>query len=321
MIYALFMQGKTLNFITRHLTAQSILSPGGAEKWSVSTVQSILRNEKYSGQAILQKTFCTDFLSKRMKKNEGEIPQYLVENSHPAIVSPEQFDLVQAELERRQTAGTLRQSGVSPFSSRLICESCGAYLGPKVWHSTTPYRRVIWRCNHKYSNGSVCETRHVTEDEVKSAFVKAFNSLISDRSVLLEEHEILMGELTDTAALEQRIAKADEECEVVAELIRKAVDENARAALDPEAYEIRYSALVARYETAKAEGDEAALEKRSRELRRARAAAFFAEVERRASVLAEYDEELWCCTVESVTVLVGGGFKFCFRDGANVAVN
>jgi hypothetical protein len=85
LIYALFMQEKTLNFIARHLTAQSILSPGGAEKWSVSTVQSILRNEKYRGDLLPQKTFCTDFLSKCMKKNEGEIPQYFVENSHPAV--------------------------------------------------------------------------------------------------------------------------------------------------------------------------------------------------------------------------------------------
>jgi DNA invertase Pin-like site-specific DNA recombinase len=337
LIYALFLQGKTVNFIARRLTAQGIPTPGGKEKWSVSTVRSILLSEKYKGEAILQKNFTVNFLEHKMKRNEGELPIFHVENSHPAIVTVEQFDLVQAEWERRSRTPGPQQSGLSPFSSRLVCESCGAFLGPKTWHSTSPYRRVIWQCNRKYAGDAVCETRHVTEDEIRAAFVSAFNSLISDRATLLEQHRAFMEELTDTTVLDRRIAKYTEECEVVSELIRKAVEEigakNApgehfsqhalacRAAQGLSDYEERHNALAARYEAAKAKADEAQAEKRQRELRRARAAAFFAEVESRENLLAGFDEELWNCTVESVMVLVGGGFRVRFKDECEVEIS
>jgi hypothetical protein len=141
-----------------------------------------------------------------------------------------------------------------------------------------------------------------------------------DRSEFISQHRAIMNELTDTADLERRIAKYIEECDVVAGLIRRAVEENASAAVDPADYDDRYNALVARYEAAKEKHEAAAREKRSRELRRAQAAAFFAEVEARDGLLAGFDEELWNCTMESMTVLVGGGFRMRFKDGQEVEV-
>ncbi len=86
LIYKLFLEGKTPSGIARHLTTKGISTPGGKKRWQSSTVQSILTNEKYKGDAILQKTFTVDFLTKKTKPNEGEVPQYYVENSHPAII-------------------------------------------------------------------------------------------------------------------------------------------------------------------------------------------------------------------------------------------
>jgi len=319
LIYTLFLQGKTINYIARHLTAQRIPTPGGKEKWAVSTIQSILRSEKYKGEAILQKKFTTDFLTKTSKINEGEVPQYHVQDSHPAIVTIEQFDLVQAELERRQKIPGPRQSSLSPLSGKLTCESCGAFFGPKTWHSTSPYRKTIWQCNHKYRGEIVCKTRFVSEDEVKQAFVQAFNSLISDRAALLEQHQAMMDEFTDTSALDRRIAKYTDECEIVAELIRKAIEENARAVQNQDEYTARHNALVARYETAKGKADAAQSEKRQRELRRAQAEAFFREIKSRKELLVEFDEQLWNCTVESIAVLDNGGLWVRFRDGQGMA--
>ena len=93
-----------------------------------------------------QKKFTVDFLTKKQKVNEGEIPQYYVEGSHPAIITAIDFDMVQAEIARRQTLGRA-YSGSSIFASKLICGDCGGFYGQKVWHSTDAYRRVIWRCN------------------------------------------------------------------------------------------------------------------------------------------------------------------------------
>ena len=88
LIYSLFIKGKTAGWIANYLTKNNFKTPARKDKWQKSTVDSILTNEKYKGDALLQKTFTVNFLEKKMKKNEGEIPQYYVENSHPAIIDP-----------------------------------------------------------------------------------------------------------------------------------------------------------------------------------------------------------------------------------------
>lgn len=89
-IYSLYICGKTSFYIAKLLTAEGVPTPGGKQKWQASTVESILTNEKYKGEVLLQKTFTVDFLNKKKKLNEGEVPQYYVENSHPAIIRPEE---------------------------------------------------------------------------------------------------------------------------------------------------------------------------------------------------------------------------------------
>ena len=102
LIYKMFLEGKTPSFIANYLTVQEIPTPAKKTVWQPSTVLSILKNEKYKGDAVLQKTFTVDFLTKKKKINEGEVQQYYIENSHPAIIPPETYDLVQIELERRK---------------------------------------------------------------------------------------------------------------------------------------------------------------------------------------------------------------------------
>ena len=124
--------------IAAFLTKQRIPTPAGKEKWQSSTVKSILTNEKYKGDALLQKTFTVDFLSKKAKINEGEVPQYYVEKSHPVIVSAEVFDLAQYEMKRRAKKGR-HTSAASLFSDKLVCGECGAVCGSKVWHGCLSY--------------------------------------------------------------------------------------------------------------------------------------------------------------------------------------
>ncbi|MFR7894163.1 MAG: recombinase family protein [Dysosmobacter sp.] len=170
-IYSLFLSGKTTGSIASLLTREGIPTPP-ARKWAASTVESILKNEKYKGDALLQKAFTVDFLTKKQKKNEGEVPQYYVENSHPAIIDPAEWKLAQRELERRKAIGR-SYSGNSIFSSRLVCGDCGGYFGSKVWHSTDKYRRTIWRCNSKFTGEEKCQTPHLTEEEIKARFLDA----------------------------------------------------------------------------------------------------------------------------------------------------
>ena len=160
LIYRSFMEGMTPIGISHMLEEKGIPSPMKKKKWQDSTVLSILQNEKYKGDALLQKTFTVDYLTKKHKVNEGEVPQYYVTGNHEAIIPPEDFERVQAELARRKAIGR-GYSGSSILASRIICGDCGGFYGQKIWHSNDPYRRIVWRCNKKYDKGQKrCTTPH-----------------------------------------------------------------------------------------------------------------------------------------------------------------
>lgn len=251
-IYRNFMKGSTAHHIAEMLTFRNIPTPGGKEVWSTSTIESILKNEKYMGAALLQKKFTVDFLTKKTKVNEGEIPQYYVEESHPAIIPQEEFELVQAEILRRKELGK-SYSSKSIFSARLICECCGGFFGSKVWHSTSKYRRVIWQCNSKFKGGSKCVTPHFNEEQLKENFILAMNQVLESKDEIIENCLILSKNFT--FAEDSAIEKVAQEMEVVAELTRNLIQQNSVKAMKQELYEAEYEKLVVRYEKLKAKHD------------------------------------------------------------------
>lgn len=209
----------------------------------MGTVSSILTNEKYKGDALLQKRFTVDYLSKTTKVNEGEVPQYYVQNSHPAIIPPDEFDAVQAEMERRKKLGR-PVSCHSPFSAKIICGECGGFYGSKVWSSNTKYRRTIWRCNEKYKGGKPCQTPHLNEDDIKQRFLAAFNVLMGSREELLSNYCLAQQVLCDCTTIDEEIAKLQREIEVVAELARKSIYENTLIAVDQDEFTERHSGYM-----------------------------------------------------------------------------
>lgn len=180
LIYRLFLYGKSPSAIATYLTDEGIPTPSGKKVWRAKVVESILTNEKYKGDALLQKKFTVDFLTKKQKVNEGEVPQYYVTNSHPAITERSFFDILyNIELKTLQDGWALYELP-HPFSGRIICGECGGIYGSKVWHSNTENRSLVWQCNEKY-RGQHCSTPHLTEDEIKAAFLAAFNIVLGNR--------------------------------------------------------------------------------------------------------------------------------------------
>ena len=199
------------------------------QTWQTSSVESILHNEKYKGAALLQKCFTVDFLTKKKKQNEGEVPQYYVEHSHEPIITPEEFDKVQAEFERRKRISR-QYSGKSIFSSRIICGDCGSYFGSKVWNSTSKCRRVIWQCNGKFKGEHKCETPHLDEETIKARFVAALNAVIDSKDNILEDCRLMQATLTDCTGIDTEIESLLEEIEVVTELTKRCIAENSQMA-------------------------------------------------------------------------------------------
>ncbi len=201
LIYALFLQGMSANAIAQELMRRKILSPTGKERWWASSVQNILTNEKYKGDALLQKEYTVDFLQKKMKKNEGEVPQYYVEGDHEAIIDPATFDFVQTEIERRrQMPG---RSSKSVFSAKIKCGDCGSWYGAKTWHSNSKYKCVVYQCNRKYDGEKKCSTPNITEEEIKEIFVRAVNILLSEKDKLIESIQFILSAICDNSKLEK----------------------------------------------------------------------------------------------------------------------
>jgi len=316
LIFSLFLEGMTPHSIAAELTKRGIKTPRGKDVWNQQTIRRMLSNEKYKGDALLQKEFTVDFLQKKMKKNEGEVPQYYVEGNHEAIISPQVFDLVQAELERRKQGGT-RYSGVSIFSNKIKCADCGGWYGSKVWHSTDRYRKIIYRCNSKYKD-TKCETPHVTEDEIKAAFVSAYNRLVSEKAEITANAELIRRTICNTDDLKVEKSKLENEMSVLVEMTQNIVNENARIAGDQDEYQKRYNGLVDRYNTAKSRYDEVVSGIATKEAQSERLENFIRELKAQNGVLTEFDERLWSCMVDFVTVSRKKELTVTFRDGTEI---
>lgn len=253
-----------------------------------------------------------DFLTKKQKVNEGEHPQYYAENSHPAIISQEAYDLAQNEIRKRQGVGAAGRSG-----------ECGGYYGSKVWRSTGKYRRAVWQRNDRYKKkGAVkCRTPHLSETVIQRAFITAFNQILEDKSLYIEDYTDILETLTGTAALDKEAAKLTEECTVVYGLIQRSIEENVRMAQDQDDYNERHNGLLQRYDTAKTRLNTIESEIQSRTVRKEKIQQFLSTFAKRDGLLDEFDEELWCATVESVTVRSEKDVAVLFRDGTKISVN
>ena len=313
-IYKLFMHGQTTSEIAKHLMKKGTPTPAGKKKWYPSTVNSILTNEKYKGSALLQKTFTVDFLTKKKKINEGEVPQYYVENSHPAIIPPEEFDLVQAEIIRRKEIGR-SYSGNSPFASKIICSDCGSYFGSKVWHSNTKYRRTIWQCNHKFKNG--CETPHLYEDKIKEKFLAACQKVLADKEEFINSCKLIRDILAGTSDIDEKIKTTEENYRETETIILSLIRENSEKAQDQSEFEriirpleLKLEELVKRLDTLKDK----------KEKRLARQKALDAVIETADFPLDSFDGASFKSLIEKVTVQRNGKLIFRFLNEFEVEI-
>ncbi len=318
LIFRRFLEGMTPHSIAAELTNMGIKSPGGKDKWNSATVRRMLSNEKYKGDALLQKEFTVDYLQKKTKRNEGEVPQYYVEGNHEAIIEPSVFDLVQTELAKRSKKSEARYSGVSIFSNKIKCAECGSWYGSKVWHSNDKYRRVIYRCNHKFDGNRKCETPHVTEEEIIAAFIKAMNTVITERDEIIANIQLIRQTVCGTADLEEEQDKLRSEMEIVVKLTQGCVAENARTAQNQEDYQKRYDGLVERYEKVKSRYDSIVEAIEEKQAHYEKLGIFIETLKKHGEPITEFDAGMWGSMVEYITVDKEKNMTVTFKDGSEV---
>lgn len=313
-IFREYLEGRSYYAIGKGLTADGIKTAAGNDYWRSSTLRKILMNEKYMGDALLQKTVTTDFLTKKRMVNKGIVPQYYVENSHEAIIPRELFMQVQEEMVRRARfeTGTGKRrvySGKYALSHLMYCAHCGDIYRRTHWQIRGE-KHVVWRCISridKRKSNIDCPSRTLYEEDLHATVVTAFNQLIEQKDELIPSMKIAL-----ERALGQsngpRVAEIDEQLEVMQkELVKKA---NANQGVDSLADEIEAlreekQGLLLEY------ADSVGMKKRFDE--------FEAFLEGQTTGITDYDEVMVRQLIKKITVF-DDHLVFGFKSGIETEV-
>ena len=245
MVFRNYLAGDSVRQIADALNAEGYMTRKG-NGFKPNSILNILANEKYTGNAILGKTFKPDVLSKHRVKNEGQAPSYYVENSHPAIISQELFDMVQAEKERRKNLRSTAKTGRGKYSRKyvlsglLVCANCGAKFRRNGRTVESGEFIPTWVCITHQKDHQACKMRPLKEKEIYAAYERAVKRLLGETNDLME--------IVKQATLEGMNIKKPEDIEEIRSALmqaRKAVLDLFKAKRDGdvsmEEYEVKYA--------------------------------------------------------------------------------
>lgn len=336
-IYRWYLQGATPHSIAKRLMGMGVPNCYGKDKWYDSTVQSILTNEKYKGDALMQKRYTEDFLTKKRRKNNGVLPQYYVEGDHEAIIEPETFDMVQREVARRRS-NNRQHNGKDLLGSCIFCGLCGRQFGPKTWHSNSANRRKIYRCNGMYverrkqgvqsehaetneqNHARKCASPHLYVEEIKQMFVDVINELLARMHGEVYGFWMSLDFDYNISELEAECDRLALEVKMLAGQLDEAIRENAHVTPDQTEHDERYSELTQRYTDAKARYDTVLEDISKKKIGKQMRSEIAEEMNRMPGPIEEFDEELWNVLVDRVTVYSLEDIRCRFKDGTELSM-
>ena len=239
-IYERFLAGDSLSGIAQKLNDLQVPTPSGKGLWQNSTIQSILSNEKYKGDAIINKTYIKDCLSKKVMVNNGERPKYYVENNHPAIIDAVTFGRVQEELARRSGKPKTKQVGTKTeqgkYSSKyamtelLVCGECKTPYRRCTW-TVKGQKKIVWRCINRLDFGKkYCHNSPTVEESIlQRAVMRAIMETAQQNLGVLQTLKVHIGmglqsEQTEDNSMELQIRIAEIDAEFKAMLAKISTD-------------------------------------------------------------------------------------------------
>ena len=329
-IYDLFLSGTPVRGIQEYLNANSVPNINGEPKWARSAIDSILTNEKYCGDVLLQKTYIDDCINKKVKKNTGQLPMYLVQNHHEGIISRETFDATQAELARRSAGkspskknaptGRSRYSSKYALSDRLYCGECGTRYQRCTWRNRDGSKRIVWRCVSRvdYGNKYCHDSPTLDEEPLHRAILAAINSAVKDKDTIIYNLKSAMEkELAPVAGQQLSLSEIDNQLEQLNTEFSKVLAEASESG-NQAAYSNRFREIMQKQIALKAQRDEiqrmlAESGKATAHIEQCRQAA-----ETTPSAITEWDETLIRQVVESVTVETCNEVIVALKSGASI---
>ena len=321
-IYNDFLAGATYLEIAKRLTEENVPTMGGGNRWFSERIKSILKNEKYKGDALLQKTYITDPISKRVKKNNGELPMYYVENSHPAIIERRIFDSVQEEIARRAGKKKVKQTGTKTELGRysgkyaltelLYCGECGTPYRRCTW-SRDGKKKIVWRCvsrldyGKKYCKNSPSVEEIRLHNAIAAAITKKANSEEINIGGIVNHIESF-GSRCDTDGIIQRQRRIAEIEKVIDDLARLNSDEAQSGELDYKFSELYAELYSVKDELEEMQSDVSALDgDMLNEMREV--------VTGLKNHPVEYDDKVVRQLIDCIKVMSADTIKICFKDG------
>ena len=329
-IYDLFLSGTPIRGILEHLNANNIPNVSGESQWAKNAVNSILTNEKYCGDVLLQKTYIDDCINKKVKKNTGQLPMYLVQNHHEGIISRETFNAAQAELARRNAGkspskknaptGRSRYSSKYALSDRLYCGECGTRYQRCTWRNRDGSKRIVWRCVRRvdYGNKYCHDSPTLDEEPLHRAILAAINGAVKDKeNIIYNLKSAMEKELAPAAGQQLSLSDIDNQLEQLNTEFSKVLAEASESG-DQAAYSDRVREIMQKQTALKAQRDEiqrmlAESGKAAAHIEQCRQAA-----ESTPSAITEWDEALIRQVVESVTVETGSEVIVALKSGASI---
>ena len=311
-MYEGYLNGMSIGGIIKDLQERKIPSPTGKEKWSPGTVERILSSEKYKGDFLTRKTFTVDPISKKKKKNTGQVSQYLITNHHPAIIEPEMFDMVQSEMARR---GCIKKndkkkhygkySGKFPFNNLIICGDCGAKYRRTMWVEKNGDKKHVWRCVNRIQDGKKTHCSRsvsINDTYLTKKTVEAINIIYKSRSrvkdILKCSIASLMGD-TEQPMITENMARLEE----LSDLMRDAIFKNATGEMTPKELEKICYEVKTESEKLRKENEEHEMTRKMKSAESSKLKQIFKAVDEMAEELTEIDNTLVRNIIEKMEVI------------------
>ncbi len=334
-IYRRYLKGATLRAIRDWLTQEHIPDATGRSVWNLDTLRNLLTNEKYCGDVLLQKTFIQDCISKKVIKNTGQLPMYLVQNHHEGIVDRKTFDAAQTEVARRSagkspskknsSTGQSHYSSKYALSERLVCGECGTLYRRCTWVKKGK-RRVVWRCTSRLDYGTkYCHNSPtLDEEQLQRSILAALNSAMSQKDKLIQEITGAMelelapipGENMSLADIERRLEEINQETHRL--VVRSTKEKQESGGKGFESYAEQLKALVD--EAAALKEKRVFIQEQQRENAEAtrRIEAATAAMEEASPDISEWEESTIRQLVDTVKVLSADKIEVYLRGGVKV---
>ena len=313
-IFREYLAGESLWDICHSLMRDDIRTGAGKTKWVPSTVRRILSNEKYIGDALLQKTYTVDFLTKKRVKNRGIVPQYYVEGSQEAIVSKEVFRRTQEEIFRRANMRAGKSQRRRTYSSKyalsgmVLCSRCGEIYRRIIWTQPSG-KKAVWRCVTRVEHGpEACDSPTIHEEVLHQAVTKAINETLGDKSHVLETVKENLRQVMDESLSEQ-----EHELETKIDTLHKML---AARVAKKEAYDDLAGELTDLMEKKQSILSEQA-EMRGK---RGRMEEMIQFLNAQTETIPAYDDALTRRLIETVYVNTDTNFRVLFKSGTEVTV-